>query len=214
MNYYTLSNSNENDIGSQYPQIQKMGGTMHRDAPDSIYNIPSGKFPNFKPNLDFLVLHPKAKLTDFISAVQISNGFIVSGKVKNILSKFNIIDHNFYSATIKHNGSLYTDYFWFCPVGNVNNFIDYAKTEFYIIDSFGEKENVQINSYEELMGLFEKTSSLKKIRTTKIKYLKINVLDLFYLHSPDRRTFISESLNSEFIKQKITGITITKSSIV
>lgn len=208
MQYYILKNSNEKkDIGSQYPQIQEMGGTMHKDAPDSIHKVPSGRFPDFITNLNYLILHPKAKLTDVLSVAHISNGFIVNQKIKNIFDNFNLIEHKYFPAIIYHNGTLHNDYFWFCPIGNLIDLIDFNRTEFYIVDSFGDKEPIKVKNKKELQLVYNSTSSLNKIRTDKYFFNNIGSLkDLFFIHFADTRIFISESLLKQLDELKIKGI--------
>lgn len=211
MKYYILKNSNEKkDVGSQYPQIQEIGGTMHKDAPDSIYKVPSGRFPDFIPNLNYLNLHPKAKLTDVLSAAHISNGFILSQKVKNIFDEFNLIEHRYYPAIINHNGTLYKDFFWFCPIGDLVDYIDFNRTEFYITDSFNEKFQINIENKEDLKQTYNDISSLNKIRTYKYYFISNHSpnKDLFFINFADSRLIISESLENKLQQEKITGINV------
>jgi hypothetical protein len=121
-------------IGPEYPQIQTADGTVHRDAPDSFYKVYANVFPDFIPNLNYLVLHKDAISTDVLSAAMISSGFIVSEKMKNILSQHKLPPHKFYPAIVEHNGTFYQNYSWFFYVCDVLDYINYQQTDFYITD--------------------------------------------------------------------------------
>jgi hypothetical protein len=108
MKFFHIKTSSERKvIGPQYPQIQTSDGTVDAKAPDSYYNVYSNVFPVFIPNLNYLVLHKQAILTDVLSAAMIRPGFIVNEKVKNILSQHKLPPHKFYPATIEHKGVFY-----------------------------------------------------------------------------------------------------------
>lgn len=219
MQYYILKNSNEKKvIGSQYPQIQEAGGAIRRNASDSIYRVPSGSFPDFTPNLNYLILHPKAKLTDVLSAAHISNGFIVNQKVKDIFDEFNLIDHEYYPALISHNGTLYNNYFWFCPIGDLINLIDFNKTEFYKTNFFGQRLTTKKNSFSNFREFneYKKTLSRKEKIASETIYFNSEILDfsLFKITSINHKIFISKDLYASLHSNKIEGFDFLDSKFI
>jgi len=209
MGYYSLSHSIETEqIGKEYPQIQSIGGTIKADASNSIYNV-YNEMPDFTPNLNYLEVHNNAKLTDVVSASITSKGFIVNDKVKIILESFNLPLHKFFPATLAHKGVLNDNFYWFFYSGDLSDFIDYSNTDFLLVDSFGERKEISINSKKDLKTIYNNTSTLNKIRSTGIKYKDSIKLDLFESHLADSRTFISDKLKRILEENKVTGIQIT-----
>src|SRR4051812_30041341 len=103
--YYSFDFSTEKkDVGSEFPQIQKMKSGYNSDGPHSVYKL--GRcyeaLPNFTPDLDGFILHSRAKKTDFISKSLTSRGFIISEKVKRILSQYKLPLHAFYPIKLYH----------------------------------------------------------------------------------------------------------------
>jgi hypothetical protein len=213
--YYRISNSSgTEEVGNEYPQIQEMGGSMLESDFRSIYDFPIRTLPDYNPNLDYLILHAKSKLSDFISAAHISNGFIISKKVKEILQSCNLPEHRFYPTTILFQGEKHT-YWWFKYIGDIEDKIDYSKTQFLIIDSFSNKEELPILSQEELINKWKMNiGKMKDFRSVKIYFKKDfkNQLDLFELGRFDGRTCISKKLADKFTSNTVTGIDIVPAS--
>lgn len=211
LQYYVLKNSAEVAVvGSEYPQIDSCGGTMNRQASDSVYKV-YDKFPSFIPNLNHLVLHKKAKLTDVLSCVFINSGFIISNKVKLVLSKYNIVNYKYYPAVIRHNGAMIEDnYSWFFPVGDISGQINYAKTDFFKFFSYDiekRKTHLLINSKEDLEIAMKNSSSLERVRTSKYILNDGAFIDkdLFFIHRADTRVYVSETLAEDFKNSGILG---------
>ena len=102
MEYYIFKEAcNTRETGSVYPQIQRWNPRYNEDAPNSYYAYNKatqyGGFTNFEPNLYSLVLNNKANPTDLIISF-ISNGFIISEKLKATFDKFSIPSHRYYTA--------------------------------------------------------------------------------------------------------------------
>lgn len=213
MQFLVLKSATEKKIiGNQYPQIQTMGGTVNRDAQDSIYNVYSNKFPDFTPNLNHFILHANARLTDALSAAMISYGFIVNEKVKAIFEQYKLPQHKFYPATVKHNEKIYNNYYWFFFISDVLDFIDYDKTSFFITDLVDNKIE-DCKSIKSSMDIKKLKDALigKGYINAEIIYLKESIsisYDLFKITLGDYRTYISEKLNEDLINQKVTGFDI------
>jgi len=213
MEYYILKKSTEkNIIGSEYPQIQTMGGTVNRDADDSLYNVYSNKFPDFIPNLNYFIVESKSILTDVLSASMISFGFIVNDKVKNIFEQHKLPPHKFYPATVQYNAKFYNNYYWFFFVSDVLNFVDYDKTSFFITDMIGEKieDCKETKTANSLTNLKEVLPDDRDINSDLIIFKKeiIEKYDIFKIGFGDYYTFASKKIADNLINANITGFRI------
>jgi hypothetical protein len=211
MKFFQIEKSSERKvIGREYPQIQTSGGTVNAKAPDSYYNVYSNVFPDFIPNLNYLVLHEDAILTDVLSAAVISSGFIVNEKVKNVLSQHKLPPHKFYPATIEHRGVFYQNYSWFFYVCDVLDYINYQQTEFYIGDFFGKKiescEN--ITSSNLLRSLMEVLPFGRAVNSSLVYFNEqlSEQLDLFKVSFGNYGTYVSEALYDALSTNSISGI--------
>jgi hypothetical protein len=62
-------------------------------------------FPNFKPDYNTIVIHPRATLTDLVSSVPIPKvGHLVSERFLRLLQQFKLPPHRVYSVTMTHKG--------------------------------------------------------------------------------------------------------------
>lgn len=210
MNYWNISNSIESSqIGSEYPQIQKIGGEINLNAENSLQKV-YNKLPLFLPNLDFFIVHKKSIMTDVMSCSFISKGFLVSEKFKLILESFDLPKHKFFPAVLKKNEIKYFNYYWFFFEGDLTNNFIYEKSTFFLVDSFGEKVNINIDSPEKLLETYKNISSLLKIRSSNLVLKKQIELDIFHLNLADSRIIISDKLLNSLVKNKITGLSYKK----
>lgn len=105
--------------------------------------------------------------------------------MKKCLSNFDLPNHFFYPAVVRHREKDHPNYYWFAIVQDIHLKIDYPLTEFLTVTSFNERNEVTINSYTELLKLYNDISTLIDIRTPKIVFKEDITLDIFKLHQPD-----------------------------
>ena len=126
MKYYSVSNSTGKETGRSYPQ-------MHCLTQPYAHLMSAWEFPDFNPKLIF-ELEKGAKLTDVLSQASISaKGFLVNDKVKEVLSKFKLMTHRYYDASIYLPKSGETlNYYWLhlCQP-ELSHQLDYTKSVFY-----------------------------------------------------------------------------------
>lgn len=210
------------EIGNQYPQIQDMTKDYDFDALDSVHQLEKyyNSLPDFHPNLDSFVLHKQSKITDFLSNGVVNNGFLISKKVVDILSNFNIPEHKFYPAKILHNGKLIEEYYWFQTAKNVKQFVDYKKSSFFILQNFSKNAGaIDIESEEDYvqknMSIFMNDSSLC-IWASKIVFNDSfpSTLDWFSLSKFNSNTFVSKEICQSLIGNNVTGIIIKSTDIL
>ena len=203
-------------IGTECPQIQTMDGTVNKNDPNSLYNVYADAFPNFIPNLNYFVLEKNAEVTDVLSAAMISYGLIVSDKIKDVLSKYQLPPHQFYPAVIKHRETFLRNYSWFFYISDVLDFIDYDETKFFITDVVDNKieDCRNINSAHRLRGLKDVLPDDRNVDSDCIYFKKslTENFDLFKVSFGNYRTYISEKLSARL--KNVSGLSISFSNKV
>jgi hypothetical protein len=215
MSYYIFKNAcATKETGPEFPQIQKMGDGYNYDAIDSVdFFSKNNRFPDFVPNLDHFVLQHQAKVTDLLSSVFSGvNCFIVSKKFRDIVSNYKLPNHNYYSCTIKHKNSIITDYYLLQIISDYKDFVDYKSSAFIIKENYSKKlSDISITSEQDFL---EKTERIKKenkffsiwVEKVKLKKEFDKSIELFSIANFDRNFYISNILQEELVRKKVTGI--------
>lgn len=222
MKYYILKHSNNSKIiGKEFPQVHKMTSNYDYEAKNSVHALSRyfNKFPDFVPNLESFVLHPKAIITDIISAAVIGGcGFLISERFKEILSSFVLPLHKFFKAKLIHNNKLYNDYFWLHINSDYTSFVDFPNSEFCTCESFSFKTADKINIFSKEDFIIkrknvQKSNEFLDIEATKLKmnlsFIDEN-LDLFKISQFDSDFYVSDFLRENIEKEMISGIDIIK----
>ncbi len=211
MKYFILSNATDKkEIGKIYPQckgVPKGYSFDWYDDSNSMTKLTNEEFPKEKPALVF-ELDKKAKLTDVISPSNISaRGFLMNEKVKDLLVDFNIINHKIYSATLFANRQMY-DYFWFHPVKNNFDGIDFKKSEFIEADIFKDKiKDINVNSIKDYNKYWEEArKDINFIIPEKLVLTQeYKQLDIFFFPLIHQYLIVSENFIKILQEQKIIG---------
>lgn len=208
------------ETGSHYPQVQKMSHGYDYKASNSVHSLSRAydHFPNYTPNLDYFVVHDKAKLTDLLSVAVIQGGFLISDKLKSIFDEFVIVPHRYYSAILKHNKTFYHNYYWMHIIQPdlVKN-VDFNNSTFFIYHKYRDNlGNIKVTSFNEFL---QKKNELKNDNPGKVVTIwaeKIclfenfdKTLDAFEIGIFDSNFYISERLNNAIRDYKITGCDIS-----
>ncbi len=214
--------TDKNIIGSEFPQIQKMTANYNYDSTNSVYALGRcyENLPNFNPDLDGFILHSKSLRTDFISNAIISNGFIVSKRVKDILKQFSLPLHAFYSIDLYHKKQAIDNYYWLHLISDLTDYVDYPKSSFFIYKDYTYNLGaINISSKEDFLFQKTKLKEQNKEHTITIwaERLFLNreiKYDLFEVGMFDSNHYITESLKVALEIEKVTGITISPSPIL
>jgi len=212
MKYYNIESTNEIEIIGFYPQTTRTSKEgYHVDAFNSERNMRFDSFPNFEPNYA-LDLNPKAKETDFLSRGSLDFGFVVSNRLKEVLTKFKLPPHRFYPIQVYNSRN---QYFWFHYIADIQNYICLNETEIEIFDIFNLKvlETLKFSSFEELRE--RKRKSIMEIgKPMRYKTITLNSdfpnYDLFEITGAQYFTLISSSLREELLQHRITGFEIVE----
>lgn len=216
MKYFILKpDISSRKIGSAYPQVQEMAPGYNYDANDSVYALSSEteSIPNYTPNLDYFVVHPRAIITDVLSTSVVSGGLLMNNKVKNILQKYNLPIHKYFPAKVNHKNVFY-DYYWMHIVCDLTDFINYEKSTFFIYYNYSK--NLGYVNIESKIDLSNKKQKLKTdnpgksltIWADEIVFSKEfnNTFDLFEIGLFDANFYISLDLKNTLISEDVSGL--------
>lgn len=165
------------------------------------------------PEIGQMKLYQSSKVTDFIKGSFLQQyGFIVSGKAKVILEKYNLGKHKYYPLELIHKEQVYSNYWFLRSSASMKDYIDFEKSSFYMqkgLLDFSSRVKIIINSREELRNYRSKFQG----QNIYIKASEINLsqnfpnYDLFTTNGYGvQGAYISAKLKSEIIK--LTGIEI------
>lgn len=211
-----------------FAKRERIAPTYQFDAPNAQGRLKNDEFPDFKPSFAELILTKESSRIDFINnagAIK-GRGLIISKKVKNILSGFNLPPYRFYGLDLCHNGKLIKDeYFWIQVLIIENyNWIDFNKSQFRLkskndFDEESEGKSIQIRNALDLKELIN-ASSEEYVLFSKIilnEEFKKMFLDLFYLDKIGEIAYlnpiISERLKEEFEKENLRGYKLSELNI-
>lgn len=215
MKKYLLSNSTDKKEVGYY--IQTVGTSEYSlsDEQKKKYrgNLSSEFFPEKDPVLEF-ELEPKAKLTDVVSASNISaKGFLMNEKAKTVFEQFNLIEHKFYNATLKTKNEI-LPYYWLHLVNDSFESIDFHKSKFFEADYIGRKKSdIIINSLEDFLIKREELM----IRAEKIALKESAIcqpLDLFFFFNLHSYVLISENFKDSIVSNKIKGLNYSEADFI
>jgi hypothetical protein len=143
MKYFNVTNSTGKETGRAFPQL-------HCLTQAYAHSLSYWEFPSFTPKLHF-ELQKTAKLTDVLSQASISaSGLLVNEKVRDLLTQFDLMRHNYYEAKIilpKTGEEL--KYYWLhlCQP-ELTLQLDYDRSVFYETEWTFRENVIKINSYD------------------------------------------------------------------
>jgi len=165
------------------------------------------EFPEITPKLYF-DLEENAYVTDILSQATINqSGFVISARLKEILSKFNLVNHELYALNIGNLNEA-NDFHWLNLVPEkLHLHIDYSKSNFYTTELGFQEDDIVVNSFSDYK---EKLSFLKSdfsIESDLIFFEKGFHIpyDLFVISYFDDDIYVSERLVEVLKKNNISG---------
>ncbi|MEM7163393.1 MAG: hypothetical protein AAF487_13235 [Bacteroidota bacterium] len=216
--YYILSHSSDAKIVGDYPQTE---GTEIPDSngdfrEGSRANLSNYEFPSNEPSLN-LTLTNKAKLTDFVSPSDISaRGVFVNEKTKNILQKFNILNHKFYSGSVKHQGSSHP-FYWLHISNDSLSGVDFNNSLFAEYDIIGdiEKSGIYLSSEDDF---YVKNRECDDMNTLEVEKLSLTPdfkeYDIFLIPHIHDYIIISVLVLNELEKAGLNGYKIRPADFI
>ena len=209
MNIYEIKTSaNEEDVGN-VPQITDSTVLLTREKRREYLTLNRKDFPGKMPDLNIFKFNAAVKITDVLSCSYLPQtvGLIVNDKVKRIIENHSIQKTRSFEMVITTDNRKETHMYSLLYVLEAPELVDFAASEFYHTNFFGNKVygKVNVSSAEEFYKAYsEVETGIVTPYTLKLN----NVPDLFRLPwqvSP----FISESLKDQLDQNEITGLEIT-----
>lgn len=204
------------ETGSVYPQVESMKDGYNYQASNSIHKLRFDETPKEDPDLDYFILEDKANPTDLLSTWVSFCGLLISARLKEILLSHKLQSYRVYTAKVVHKGVELLGYYWFLPIGDESESVDFDKTNFYAEDTFGKKQNLEINNYKDLTNIQKKIGYTSKIKTEKVVFKKEFEIwkDLFRIGCFDYNIYISQGLKNTIKDKKLTGIKFKKADFI
>lgn len=216
---YLLSEATTGIGRGGYPQIQKMTEGYDYNSFNSVHKLLPDKFPDFEPDFDYPTVRDGSILTDLISHAPIPHFvLIVTSKLLDVFSKFNLPPNQVYPISVMHKGQkvegVYSAFHILNPEDHLN-YIDYKKSKFWIRDiiSKNNAEALSLSSRDDLDRAF--SDARGKEITSQVWAEELVMQDEFYnlfdLFSLSSITFpvtfkVTEKLKEAIEAEGCTGI--------
>lgn len=205
MNYYILSASREEKEIGYYPQTV-LAESYNPTLQYSHRKVGWNEFPKFDP-IYGLALNEKAKQTDYLDAIDITTGFVISPRFKTILETCKLPPHRFYPIKVEHKGKV-LEYFWFHHISDIYRYVDLMASSVTIFHKFNFKvlETIKIESIEKAKKVKSSLPFDQAMRFNEIILKKdFPDYDVFDLTEIQFIPLISERLLDKLQSAKFTG---------
>lgn len=232
MQYYIFKEAcDTKETGPVYPQIQKWKPGYDDDKTDSYYSYYEAScrgrtFPDFTPDMDALVIHNNAKVTDLVSS-GISIGFVVSSRLKILFEQFKFPPHRFYPTKIKHKNDDLDGYYFMHIISNYYvdylDAVDYGKSVFVI--SGISKDHPRPITLTSKLDYLEKSKQLQDDAKVNKIFRSIRAEKIYFTSGFDKSLdcfvapfgvsyFISQRLKDSLLENNVTGCDIQPSDLI
>lgn len=216
MGYYEAGLDVEKKIIGKYPQIPGLIDGYDKTSYNSMTNIKSNEFPDFIPDLRYEI-QKNSKITDNLDIANTDTmGFLISKKLSDIFSKFNVTNYRIYDAQVLHKGKWYP-YFLLhiLPLEDFSD-IDFDNSIFFKEQIVPRKRINEVKFHDEdsfraLRDNFkDKDHWIIADKITLTEDFKNKNIDVFYLKFGLTRVLFSERLVEEIKRNNITGFEFEK----
>ena len=194
-----------------FPQVFKYEEPYNREAQGSIFGV---NYFNGKP-IDPLIppvyiLAPSAKKTDWLSvAFHVPYLCLISNRLLTFFKHFRLPPHQIFTAKISWKKELIEDYSLVFFYTIDDRYLDYQKSTFCIARFSHKLQEVEINSYEELLKEREKYPSKQVIEEVRVEKMVIQQdipFDIIRMQFSAIGLYISENLKTAIEKEGFTGM--------
>lgn len=195
-----------------YPQVKEVIYTCDVNDPEFVDNFFIEKIP-IKPKVANPVLYLNAKRTDLINIWDTGFSFtkLISGKLKDILMSYRTEGMQFFQCSVFQNGIEYVDFYLWKAYKFEFEFIDFDKSEVYLMNISKKIEKLPIRNYNEFMTKKQEVDNLGfpfGLMVEKIHFqhdLPEDVFSLRYVEG-GMKYFVSQKLKSDIEQSGCTGI--------
>lgn len=173
-------------------------------------------FFDSKPNLKYK-LAKKALLTDVLTNLTSSSGFLINKKVKSIFEAHKLMRHQYFNAELVAGKDSQLYYFLHLTEPDLSNHIDFESSTFIekdYLDEIGEISLESLEHYNELKAKDTMASFSVELKELQLKNTFNDNLDLFTFLPFTSEIIISERLKEAIESAGITGFEIFESNII
>ncbi len=208
--YYLINADHNLKVIGNYPQVSLNKG--YNPNNNGHWKVPHNSFPNFNPNLE-LTLHEKAFDTDYLHFSDLKNGFIVSDKLREILSSFTLPNHKFYPINVFYNKKRLNYYWFYYTLKDFWNVLDLENSYAELINAdnvFSIEKKIAILSKQQILDKQIKYKFPYNLRTGKITLQKgTPKYDFYQIQCLGYQKVFSERLINCLNDEKVTGFELT-----
>ena len=214
MRYFRIRHSLDRKVLGHDSQVKEVKHNCNVwDEPKFIDRIRFTKV-DFTPIVSNPVLYAKSKRTDLIKWVGVGFGLklLISGKLKMILEQYGKQVFQRFQCSVFHKGIEYKDY-WIMNAFEVNNeFIDYSKSDVFLIKQPRRKvRELNVENYSDFQREMKQVKEMGYPFNVSIKRFSLSEnieKDFFLLRRIEGGVgyFVSERLKQEIEQAGCTGI--------
>jgi hypothetical protein len=137
--------------------------------------------------------------------------FPISLKFKNLLERFNLPPHRFYTASVLFKGNFYPYFIWHCLYHSYWDYIDFDKTLYNNLNSYRrlkqeQREVKQFSSFHEMSDYSEKNWDDDWNYEKLVMKPAFKEIDYCYILGLDSGNLISERLKDAITSIGISGL--------
>lgn len=216
--FYTLTESSNPEIGTEFLQAQKMNSGYNYDLFNSTYAISEyrRRIVPFEPNLETIIVHERAKMTDMLSvAMLMGGGFVINERLKILFSNFNLCECQYFKCKLEHKKKIFDNYYYMHLISDFRKEVDFSQSVFYLpLKGYGEEKEMIFEGYkdyERFLCEFSHSNYLKSKKLTMKSSLR--ELDMFVIGDFNKLIHISQKLRDKLVEAKITGLEINESTL-
>lgn len=212
MNYYIINPSDDLKVIGHYPQTKLRVDEGDNVRVDGYLAVRAYEFPDFTPKYK-LILHPRAKPTNFLPKSPASFGLVVDKKLKFILENHKLPKHHFYKIKVYHK-DIELEYYWLhFIVNDFWKFIDH-NTSYAEYFKYDNPLKVKVLDKIPIINNNQIMEETKKYDYGSLRIGKVVMkndfpqYDLYETQCINYITIISETLKHSLEKEGITGMEI------
>jgi hypothetical protein len=169
-----------------------------------------GAFPP-EGTVGTVLLFNRAKITDVIGQFNSWYGFVLSDRLKALLTGFRLPTHRYYPATLSHKGRDYPGYWYLHLAWHAEDYIDYTQTKFVVKSILhDDAEPLAISTrqeYEQVRDELRKDNkTYRGIYYLDLRFVPTMELDLFPFFT---KPYCSERLAHAISEHEVTGLELT-----
>ncbi len=217
MKYYILRHETNNKIVGVGNQIQ----SSDKWGPTPYVPIPVDGPINFDFELPIFFMERRAKPTDYLTCVPLSGSFqVFSPKALEVFEKLSLDSYQAYPIQVKHKEEMYNFVALRFSYGRHREFINWAKSEFGLVNrkngylpngEWSYIEDIKFNSWDEFNNRLQPLLNTDfHIRSKKLVYIENMDLDIFRMGNPVVKHFCSEKFKQAVESAGLTGFAFEK----